>query len=44
MNLWDIALIAVLAAAVTGAVRVTMRRKKRGGCGCGCEDCDGRCR
>ena len=40
MNMWDIliglALLALLAFAVRGAVR----RKKRGGCGCGCSGCD----
>ena len=41
MNVWDIliglALLALLALAVRGAIR----RKKSGGCGCGCSDCSG---
>ena len=41
MSLLDIALLAALTAAVTGAVRVCLRRKKKGGCGCGCDGCDG---
>ena len=40
MNIWDIALIAVLAAAVGFAVRRVLRTRKNGGCGCGC-GCEG---
>ena len=40
----DIVLLALLAAAVIRAVIVTVRTKKNGGCGCGCEGCAGSCR
>ena len=40
MNAVDIALLALIAAAVIWAVRRSVRRAKRGGCGCGCDGCD----
>ena len=39
MNIWDIALIAAIAAALGFALRRVIRTRKMGGCGCGCEGC-----
>lgn len=39
MNGVDILLIVVLAAAIGGAVWRTVKRRKSGGCGCGCDGC-----
>ena len=40
MNIWDILIVLALVALLTSAVRGAVRRKKRGGCGCGCSGCD----
>ena len=40
MNIWDILIVLALVALLTFAVRGAVRRKKRGGCGCGCSGCD----
>lgn len=37
MNVWDIVILAVIAAAVGLAVRKI--RKNKGGCSCGCSGC-----
>ncbi len=37
MNLWDILIVALLAAAVV--LSVLRLRRKHGGCSCGCESC-----
>ena len=39
MNVWDVILTLLLIAAVGGALAFRLRRKKRGGCSCGCADC-----
>ena len=41
MNLWDILILAGVAAAVLFAI-LRMRRR-RGGCGCGCDGCTAGC-
>ena len=41
MNAVDMVLLALIAAAVIWAVRRSVRRAKRGGCGCGCDGCTG---
>lgn len=43
MKLIDILLILVLAAVIAFAVRRTVKTRKSGGCGCGCDGCNGRC-
>ncbi len=43
MNAVDILLIAALVAAAVLAVRAVVRRKKNGGCGCGCAGCTAAC-
>ena len=43
MNLWDIALIVLIAAALGFALRRVIRTRKSGGCGCGCEGCTAKC-
>ena len=40
MNVWDIVLIAVIAACVVCAV--FLLKKRGGGCGCGCPGCTGK--
>ena len=45
MNLADIIVIAVLAACVLLAVRAMGKKKKRGGgCSCGCSGCNDKCK
>ena len=39
MNIWDIAIIAGVAAALFFAVRKVRRNRRAGGCGCGCDGC-----
>ena len=39
MNVFDMIIVAVIALILIGAVVLTVRRKKRGGCSCGCSDC-----
>ena len=41
MNTYDILLIIILAVIIITALVFTIRRKKQGGCGCGCAGCDG---
>ena len=41
MNVWDIVIIAVIAAAVIFAVRSAVKRKGR--CSCGCGGCSRKC-
>ena len=41
MNAVDILLLALIAAAVTWAVRRSIKSAKHGGCGCGCDGCTG---
>ena len=41
MNAVDMVLLALITAAVIWAVRRSVRRAKRGGCGCGCDGCTG---
>ena len=41
MNFVDLVLIVLLAALVGTAIFLSVRRKKKGGCGCGCEGCTG---
>ena len=41
MNIYDILLIVILAAIIISALVFTIRRKKQGGCSCGCAGCDG---
>ena len=41
MNLADGIILAILAIAAGFAVRTMVRRRKSGGCGCGCEGCTG---
>ena len=36
MNIWDIVITGLLVAAAAGAAGTAFRK---GGCGCGCEDC-----
>ena len=43
MNLWDILLVAAIAAAAGLAVRRIAASRKKGGCGCGCEGCTRTC-
>ncbi len=40
MNIWDILIVLALVALLAFAVRGAVRRKKRGGCSCGCSGCD----
>ena len=46
MNGWDVLILALVLAAVAGALCAVIRSKKKGGCGCGCEGCPhrGACR
>ena len=41
MNLADLVILAVIAAAVFFAARRMWKNRKRGSCSCGCEGCDG---
>ena len=41
MNVWDILLILLIAAAFVLAVGKWIRDRRRGGCGCGCGGCTG---
>ena len=43
MNLWDILILALVAAALGLALRRLLPRRHTGGCGCGCEGCSGAC-
>ena len=43
MSIVEIAIIAVLAAAVFFAVRRIVKMKKSGGCSCGCAGCSKAC-
>ena len=43
MNVWDILLLALLAAAVLSAVLSLRRARRGGGCGCGCAGCTRAC-
>ena len=43
MNVWDIVILAVVAAALFLAVRKVRRNRRTGGCGCGCEGCSKSC-
>ena len=43
MNIWDIVLLAAIAAAVGLALRKVIANRRRGGCGCGCDGCTQRC-
>ena len=43
MNIWDIVIVIVIGAALFLAIRAVGKRKKTGGCGCGCADCSSRC-
>ena len=44
MNVWDIALLVLLAAAVVFALRRILRARRNGGCSCGsCSGCSGAC-
>ena len=37
----DIVLVVLLAAVIVFALRHTLKKKKQGGCRCGCAGCDG---
>ena len=39
MNIFDVLIVLALIALLALAVRGAVRRKKRGGCGCGCGGC-----
>ncbi|MBR3560001.1 MAG: FeoB-associated Cys-rich membrane protein [Oscillospiraceae bacterium] len=41
MNAADIVLLLLIAASVIWAVRRSVKRARRGGCGCGCDGCTG---
>jgi len=41
MNFWDIAILAAVGAAIAAAVVFAVRRRRRGGCSCGCGGCTG---
>ncbi len=41
MNAVDIILLALIAAAVVWAIRRSVKLRKTGGCGCGCDGCTG---
>ena len=43
MNIWDILILAAVAAAVFFAVRRVWKTRRSGGCGCGCAGCNGAC-
>lgn len=43
MNIVDILLILALAGVLFFAVRRTVRTRRSGGCGCGCDGCGARC-
>ena len=43
MNIWDIALIVLIAVILGFALRRVIRTRKTGGCGCGCEGCTKGC-
>ncbi len=43
MGIGDIIIIAVLALVLLFAVRSVIKRRKSGGCGCGCEGCTMKC-
>jgi len=43
MNIWDILILALLAAAVGLALKTLRGRKNSGGCACGCEGCTRQC-
>ena len=43
MNIWDILIIAAVAGLLILAFRLARGRKKKGGCGCGCEGCTKSC-
>ncbi|MBR3486155.1 MAG: FeoB-associated Cys-rich membrane protein [Clostridia bacterium] len=44
MNAFDWIIIAALAACLAGAVAAVIKRKRRGGCSCGCESCPHNCK
>ena len=39
MNVWDIVILAQVAAALFFAVRKVRKNRRAGGCGCGCAGC-----
>ena len=39
MNVWDIVILALVAAALFFAVRKVRKNRRTGGCGCGCAGC-----
>ena len=43
MNIWDFLIIAVVLALIFLAFRLAKGRRKKGGCGCGCEGCTKEC-
>ncbi len=43
MNVWDIVIIAGVAAAVIAAVTVIIKNRKKGKCSCGCDGCNLKC-
>ncbi len=43
MNIWDILILAAVAAAIVLALRTLRGKKKSGGCSCGCGGCEKDC-
>jgi hypothetical protein len=43
MNIWDILILALIAAAVFIAARTWRKKSARGGCSCGCSECTKNC-
>lgn len=43
MNITDIILILIIAAALVLAVRSTIKQRRTGGCSCGCSGCNMQC-
>ena len=39
----DIIIIVMLSAVFAAAIRSAIKRRKKGGCGCGCEGCTHKC-
>ena len=43
MGIGDIFLIILLAAVLAASLHSAIKRRKKGGCGCGCEGCSAKC-